>query len=104
MKLLDIYRDPRISELLTNYTNLQLVTLEAIPKFKNLSFKDYKLIIFHRQRHKLQKNLQLITISKTQLVRLVCLKNLYSSVLKILKSLKIPKPLLPLMLWIIWTC
>lgn len=95
VKLLDIYRDPRISELLTNYANLQLVTLEAIPKFKNLSFKDYKLIIFHRQRHKLQKNLQLITISKTQLVRLVCLKNLYSSVLKILKSLKNSKTTSP---------
>lgn len=95
VKLCDIYQDQHISELLYHLTKLQMASLQTIPKFQNLSFEEFKSIIFHRLRYNLQKKLQLITVSKSQRVRLDNLKNLYLSLLKILKTFKeinIPKP------------
>ncbi|RCK67386.1 hypothetical protein Cantr_02719 [Candida viswanathii] len=86
IKLRDAYRDPHISELLKHLTNLQISSLQSTPKFQNLSFEEYKSIIFHRLRRNLQKNYQLISVSKSQLVRLKNLQNLYTSLLNILKT------------------
>ena len=87
-KLVEIYRHNYISQLLTNLTTIQLSTLQQIPNFKNLnSFEEYKSIIFHRIRHILQFDYQLITVSQTQLVKLKNLQNLFYSLIQILHNL-----------------
>ncbi|EMG46262.1 hypothetical protein G210_3492 [Candida maltosa Xu316] len=86
IRLIEIYRDPEIKDLLSNLTSTQLSTLQSSFNSKNLSFEEYQSIIFHRIRHTLQKDMQLITTDNMQYVESKSLKKLYRSLLNILKQ------------------
>ncbi|CUM65759.1 uncharacterized protein PRCAT00003407001 [Priceomyces carsonii] len=88
-KLADIYRDATISGLLNNLTNVKLMSLNV--QQNEQCFLDLKKELFHSIRHELQVDFKLISVTKSQMVRLNNLQMLYNHLRKCLLLIKTAK-------------
>ncbi|KAK6198651.1 telomere regulation protein Stn1-domain-containing protein [Scheffersomyces amazonensis] len=91
-RLVDLYKDDTYFDSLTNYVHLQLALTHIDDKSPHKSRTFQQEILFHRIRHNLQVNYNLITVTKSQRVKARNFHRLYYDLSVILSRLQFQDP------------